>query len=71
MTTLRRKRRSPSPQYSYLPRRANNGRNTINNPNENILMPEDVTQKMLDNISTRSGNKIYNAVSGTTCHQCR
>ncbi|XP_076058043.1 uncharacterized protein LOC143035205 [Oratosquilla oratoria] len=40
-------------------------------PNVNIVMPEDVTQRDLDNIADRSGNKVYNSSIGTTCHQCR
>ncbi|XP_068208183.1 cell division cycle-associated protein 7-like [Palaemon carinicauda] len=40
-------------------------------PNVNITMPEDITEKDLRNIADRSGTKIYNQSSGTTCHQCR
>ncbi|XP_064102432.1 cell division cycle-associated protein 7-like [Macrobrachium nipponense] len=40
-------------------------------PNVNIVMPEDVTEKDLRNIAERSGTKIYNQSIGTTCHQCR
>lgn len=40
-------------------------------PNVNILMPEDITPKALRNVAERSGGKVYNAFTGTTCHQCR
>merc|ERR1719334_2648497 len=40
-------------------------------PNENVLMPEDVTQAMLNKICERFGEKTYNQTIGTTCHQCR
>merc|ERR1719509_646361 len=40
-------------------------------PNAEVLMPEDVTPKMLANISYSSTGKTYNTATGTTCHQCR
>jgi len=40
-------------------------------PNENVLMPEDVTQAMINKICERFGDKTYNQTIGTTCHQCR
>merc|ERR1719312_219058 len=40
-------------------------------PNEHVLMPEDVTESMLKKICKRSGEKVYNQTIGTTCHQCR
>ena len=39
-------------------------------PNEDILMPEDVTPSMLKNVCV-GGKKKYNSSIGTTCHQCR
>jgi hypothetical protein len=39
--------------------------------NDNVLMPEDVTEAMLDKVCDRYGEKIYNKSSGTSCHQCR
>jgi len=39
-------------------------------PNENILMPEDVTPSMLKKVCD-GGKKKYNTSIGTTCHQCR
>lgn len=45
--------------------------NSIFDPNVNIAMPKDITEKDLRLIADRSGNKIYNQSVGTTCHQCR
>jgi len=40
-------------------------------PNEDVLMPEDVTEAMLNKVCKRFGQKVYNKTIGTTCHQCR
>ncbi len=40
------------------------------NPNDDILMPEDITDEMMDNVADRVLEKIYSQ-NGTTCHQCR
>jgi hypothetical protein len=40
-------------------------------PNDNVLMPEDVTEAMLNKICERFGDKTYNQAIGTSCHQCR
>merc|ERR1712130_739523 len=40
-------------------------------PNEDVLMPEDVTEAMLNKVCERFGEKVYNQTIGTTCHQCR
>lgn len=40
-------------------------------PNEGVLMPEDITPSMLKKVAERFGQKIYNQNIGTTCHQCR
>merc|ERR1719187_1158095 len=40
-------------------------------PNEDVLMPEDVTKAMLNKVCDRFGEKTYNQTIGTTCHQCR
>jgi len=40
-------------------------------PNDNTLMPEDVTEAMLKKICERFGDKTYNQSIGTSCHQCR
>jgi len=40
-------------------------------PNAEVLMPDQVTPKMLANISYSSTGKVYNTSTGTTCHQCR
>jgi len=42
----------------------------MKNPNINILMPEDITDKMLENVADRVSDKVYSQ-DGTTCHQCR
>ena len=34
-------------------------------------MPEDITEKMLDKVIDRFGDKVYNQQIGTSCHQCR
>merc|ERR1719315_39865 len=39
-------------------------------PNENVLMPEDITPSMLRNVAETS-QKVYNQSIGSTCHQCR
>lgn len=41
-----------------------------NNPDVDILKPEDVSEEMLANVADRYSDKVY-AQSGTTCHQCR
>jgi len=43
---------------------------TIQDPNVDILMPEDVTDAMLKKIHY-FGRKVYNSETGTSCHQCR
>jgi len=40
-------------------------------PNVDVLMPEDVTEKMLKRISHTSTGKKYCQTNGTSCHQCR
>merc|ERR1712062_176657 len=40
-------------------------------PNEDVLMPEDITQAMLNKICARFGEKVYNQTWGTSCHKCR
>jgi len=40
-------------------------------PNVGFLMPEDITQSMLNKVGTSLGSKTYNQKIGTTCHQCR
>ena len=42
------------------------------NPNEDILMPEDITQSMLNRVANMYDEKVYDSGSrGSTCHQCR
>merc|ERR1712088_154947 len=40
-------------------------------PNEDVLMPEDITEAMLNKVCDRFGEKTYNQTIGTSCHQCR
>merc|ERR1712038_1272804 len=40
-------------------------------PNVDVLMPEDVTEAMLNKVCERFGEKTYNQTIGTSCHQCR
>merc|ERR1739838_286326 len=34
-------------------------------------MPEDITETMLSKVADRFGQKVYDQVIGTSCHQCR
>jgi len=43
---------------------------TILDPNTDFLMPEDVTDAMIDKIHW-FGRKVYDSAVGTSCHQCR
>ena len=57
-------------------RKMNNVSNQSNkkakyNPNMNILMPENVTSEMLQNIAKHSRNQVYCKDFGTACHECR
>merc|ERR1719370_2732050 len=40
-------------------------------PNVDVLMPEDITEAMLNKVCERVGEKTYNQTIGTSCHQCR
>merc|ERR1719370_2487260 len=40
-------------------------------PNVDVLMPEDITEAMLNKVCERFGEKTYNQTIGTSCHQCR
>ena len=40
-------------------------------PNADVLMPDQVTESMLQRICYKGGRKKYNTNIGTTCHQCR
>ena len=43
---------------------------TILDPNTDFLMPEDVTDAMMNKIHY-IGRKVYDSDLGTSCHQCR
>ncbi|KAL3278656.1 hypothetical protein HHI36_016193 [Cryptolaemus montrouzieri] len=36
-----------------------------------ILTPEEVTEEMLNNISYKLTDKVYDHINGSSCHQCR
>lgn len=36
-----------------------------------IPSPDEITQRMLDNIAVRASGKTYDAINGSSCHQCR
>ncbi len=61
-----------SDEENYAPQRQRRSapRMWLFDPNDDILMPEDVTDEMLENVADRSSEKIYSE-RGTTCHQCR
>jgi len=40
-------------------------------PNVGVLMPEEITENMLNKVCDRFGEKVYNRDIGTSCHQCR
>ena len=41
------------------------------NPNEDMVMPEDVIDNMLASMADYFSRKVYDQSRGTTCHQCR
>jgi len=43
----------------------------IKDPNDGVLMPEDITETMLKKVCDRFGEKSYCQKIGTSCHQCR
>ena len=45
--------------------------NLSKDPNVDFLMPEDITETMLSKVADRFGQKVYDQVIGTSCHQCR
>lgn len=45
--------------------------NLSKDPNVDVLMPEDITETMLNKVAERFGQKVYNQEIGTSCHQCR
>ena len=52
-------------------KRRTGGKQASKDPNSSVLMPEEITDKMLERVIDRFGDKIYNQSIGTTCHQCR
>ncbi|KAJ8686778.1 hypothetical protein QAD02_022572 [Eretmocerus hayati] len=37
----------------------------------NIPSPDEITDRMLKNIASKLSGKVYDAINGTSCHQCR
>ncbi|XP_039250720.2 cell division cycle-associated protein 7-like [Styela clava] len=58
-------------EESYQPRKRSYTRRSVNTQEHIIIPVEDVTDAMLDNIAQYSVGKDYNAINGTSCHQCR
>ena len=52
-------------------KKRNMSKNISKDPNVGVLMPEDISEKMLDKVCDRFGEKVYNQQIGTSCHQCR
>lgn len=38
---------------------------------DNIPSPDEITQNMLNNVAKKASGKTYDAMNGTSCHQCR
>ena len=64
-----------SDDYEIYEAQQNKKRNAsklcIKDPNVGVLMPEDITENMLNKVADRFGEKVYNREIGTSCHQCR
>jgi len=52
-------------------KRRQGGKKASKDANIGVLMPEDITETMLNKVIDRFGEKVYNQEIGTTCHQCR
>jgi len=57
--------------YEAAKKKKSNFSKCIKDPNERVLMPEDITETMLNKVCDRFGEKVYNQTIGTSCHQCR
>merc|ERR1712013_944301 len=57
--------------YEAAKKKRTNPSKCIKDPNQGVLMPEDITQTMLNKVCDRFGEKVYNQTIGTSCHQCR
>jgi len=52
-------------------RRISHPKRWLKDPNIDVPTPDDITDEMLDNVADYVSEKVYNTVSGTSCHQCR
>lgn len=57
--------------YEAAKKKKSNFSKCIKDANEGVLMPEDITETMLNKVCERFGEKVYNQAIGTSCHQCR
>eukprot|EP00092_Neocalanus_flemingeri_P103097 GFUD01131892.1.p1 GENE.GFUD01131892.1~~GFUD01131892.1.p1 ORF type:complete len:535 (+),score=200.23 GFUD01131892.1:99-1703(+) len=57
--------------YEAAKKKKSNISKCIKDPNEGVLMPEDITETMLKKVCDRFGEKSYCREIGTSCHQCR
>jgi len=57
--------------YEAAKKKRSNFSKCIKDPNQGVLMPEDITPTMLNKVCDRFGEKVYNQTIGTSCHQCR
>lgn len=52
-------------------KRSRVGQNRNHYDPSTIPSPDEITQRMLDNVAERATGKIYDQAKGTSCHQCR
>merc|ERR1712029_1021297 len=52
-------------------RRVQSTRSSYKDPNTDVPTPDDISEKMLENVADAVSQKVYNREVGTSCHQCR
>jgi len=57
--------------YEAAKKKKSNISKVSKDANVGVLMPEDITETMLNKVCDRFGEKKYDQVIGTSCHQCR
>ena len=57
--------------YNATAKKRNSSKLVSKDPNDDFLMPEDITETMLGRVCDRFGDKTYSQEIGTSCHQCR
>jgi len=57
--------------YNATAKKRNSSKLVSKDPNDDVLMPEDITETMLARVCDRFGDKTYSQEIGTSCHQCR